>query len=97
MKSMSKGKFDNLDLDIRQNHLKEGMKLKYTQNDRLMDLLKDTLGTTLVESSPFDLTWGSGLRITHANAHSGNYEGQNLHGKLLMEVREEIAAEKDWN
>ncbi len=97
MKSMSKGKFDNLDLDIRQNHLKEGMKLKYTQNDRLMDLLKDTLGTTLVESSPFDLTWGSGLRITHVNAHSGNYEGQNLHGKLLMEVREEMAADKDWN
>ena len=97
MKGMARGKFDNLELDIKQNHIKEGMKLKYSQNERLMDLLKDTLGPSLVESSPFDLTWGSGLRLTHANAHSGNYQGQNLHGKLLMEVREEMAAEMDWS
>ncbi len=96
MKSMAKGKFDGLDLDIRQNHLKNGMKLKYGQCERLKTLLKDTLGTTLVESSPYDLTWGSGLRMTHALAHSGNYEGLNLHGKLLSEVRDEFQ-EEDWD
>ena len=97
IKSMARGKFEALDLDTKQNHIKNGMKLKYGQNERLLDLLKETRSTTLVESSPYDLTWGSGLRITHPNAHSNNYVGQNLHGKLLMEVREEFGRDMDWD
>ena len=64
MKQMAKGKFERLPLDTKQNTLKNGMLLKYGQNDHLMSLLKDTSGTVLAESSPFDLTWGTGKRIT---------------------------------
>ncbi len=96
MKSMAKGKFDKIDLDIKQQHVKDGMKLKYGQNERLKSLLKDTIGTTLAEASPFDQTWGTGRRMTHKEAFKG-WPGQNLHGKVLMEVRDEFAHEEDWD
>ncbi len=96
MKSMAKGKFDKIDLDIKQQHMRDGMKLKYGQNERLKALLKDSVGTTLAEASPFDQTWGTGRRMTHAEAFK-NWPGQNLHGKILMEVRDEFAHEEDWD
>ncbi len=95
IKSLSKGKFDSIDLDTKQNTVKKGMLLKYSQNDDLLELLKDTGTTVLAESNPFDKTWGTGLRITDANAHSQQWEGQNLHGKLLEEVRAELSG--DWD
>ena len=39
MKAMAKGKFDKIDLDIKQDHVKNGMKLKYSQNEDLKELL----------------------------------------------------------
>ncbi len=95
MKTMAKGKFDNLDVNVKMVNVKKGMMLKYGQNEDLKGLLMDTLGTTLAESSPFDKVWGTGLRMTHKDAFSKNYEGKNLHGKLLMEVRSQF--EPDWN
>ena len=96
MKSMAKGKFGKIDLDIKQDHVKNGMRLKYSQNEDLKQYLKDTGTTTLAESSPFDLTWGTGRRMTHDQAFDkNNWPGQNLHGKLLMEVRNEFA--EDWD
>ena len=95
MKAMAKGKFDKLDINVKMVNVKKGMLLKYGQNEDLQELLKDTLGTTLAESSPFDKVWGTGRRMTHKDAFSKNYEGKNLHGKLLMEVRSEF--EPDWD
>ena len=95
MKSYAKGKFDNIPLDTKQETVKKGMLLKYSQNDDLLELLKDTGNTVLAESSPFDKTWGTGRRITANNAHKQDWEGQNLHGKLLGEVRDELSG--DWD
>src|SRR6266702_4004109 len=39
----------------------EGNRLKFTQNPDLLQKLKDTNGTTLVEASPFDRLYGIGL------------------------------------
>ncbi len=97
MKQMAKGKFDRLPLDTKQNTLKNGMMLKYGQNERLMNLLKDTSGTVLAESSPFDLTWGTGKRITDPSAFSQNWQGQNLHGKLLGEALHELTRDETWD
>ncbi len=96
IKSLAKGKFDNIPLDTKQETVKKGMLLKYGQNDDLLELLVDTGTSVLAESSPFDKTWGTGVRITHENAHKQRtWEGQNLHGKLLEEVRRELLP--DWN
>ena len=95
MKQLAKGKFDGLDVDVKMVNLKKGMILKYGQNSDLQELLKDTLGTTLCEASPFDKVFGTGRRMTHKDAFSGNYEGKNLHGKILMEVRRHFEA--DWD
>ncbi len=94
MKALPKGKFDGLDVDVKMVNLKKGMLLKYGQNSDLKELLMDTQGTTFCEASPFDKVFGTGRRMTHKDAFSGNYEGMNLHGKVLMDVRREL--EEDW-
>ena len=96
IKSMGRDQFNNLDNDIKMNHMKQGMQLKYKQNERLKELLKDTGSGTLAESNPFDLFWGTGKRITDSSAFDRNWEGQNMTGRLLMEVRTELASEEDW-
>ncbi len=53
MKTMAKGKFNNLDIEVKMVNVKKGMELKYGQNQDLKGLLMDTLGTSLAESSPF--------------------------------------------
>lgn len=51
---------------------------KYTQNKELRDILLSTGRATIVEDSPFDYIWGTGK----------DGSGQNLLGKVLMELRE---------
>lgn len=53
------------------------------------DLLIETGNKTLVEASPFDRIWGIGYGVENAERNKGNW-GENLLGKALMEVRENI-------
>lgn len=60
--------------------------LKFAQNEDLKNVLMGTQGKMLVETSPFDRTWGIGF--SEANAvHNVNFWGQNKLGEALMWVR----------
>lgn len=77
----------------RERIVKAGNRAKFTQNADLLQLLLDTRGTTLVEASPYDKIWGIGLAATDPRAQDpATWKGQNLLGKILTELRDELAA-----
>jgi ribA/ribD-fused uncharacterized protein len=58
------------------------------------EALRATLGKMLVEGSPSDRIWGVGLaKDDPAIADEANWRGQNLLGRALMQVRQEIFPE----
>ena len=70
-----------------------GSRAKFAQNATLRQALLDTVGTELVEASPFDRIWGIGLAATDARATDpSQWRGQNLLGKILTRVRDELLA-----
>lgn len=65
--------------------------LKFTQNQYLMDVLLDTIGTTLVEAAPNDKIWGIGMTENNSDAYiREKWEGQNLLGEMLTLLRIEL-------
>lgn len=72
-----------------------GSRLKYTQNPALLEALLATRGTTLVEASPYDRIWGIGLGAKDPRAQNeATWKGQNLLGKILTKLRDELIAEE---
>lgn len=62
--------------------------LKYTQNKNLADKLLATGNLVLVECNPVDRIWGIGLTVDAAKETTPeNWNGKNLLGLVLMEVR----------
>jgi len=54
-------------------------------------LLISTEDKHIAEASPYDSVWGTGLDIeTTKQTLSSQWPGQNLLGKILMEVRDDI-------
>lgn len=71
-----------------------GSRAKFTQNEELKEMLLDTRGTTLVEASPFDRIWGVGLSANDPRIDDPKqWRGQNLLGKILTRLRDELLAE----
>lgn len=71
----------------------EGNRAKFTQNPELRARLLETAGTELVEASPYDRIWGIGLAASDPRAQDPKtWRGQNLLGKILTRLREELAA-----
>lgn len=69
----------------------EGNLLKFYQHKDLKEKLIATFPKILVEASPFDLIWGVGLEAEDdLILDEKNWKGQNLLGKVLMKVRDEI-------
>lgn len=69
----------------------EGNRLKFTQNQNLLEKLIETEGTTLVEASPRDCLYGIGLSATNPKAQNrSTWRGKNLLGELLTKLREEL-------
>lgn len=66
--------------DVKVDVMKTALKSKFTHNKAARDLLLSTKNRELIESSPFDYYWGCG----------GDGSGENVLGKLLMELREEL-------
>ena len=70
--------------------MKKGLFLKFSQNSDIKNKLIATGNRMLVEGSPYDKVWGSGLNkfttITFLK-EGRSLPGQNLLGKALMEVR----------
>lgn len=86
-----------------ENIVHKGAYLKFSQNEELKKYLISTNKAILVESSPYDKKWGIGMTAKDAknipsfwftSAEQKPKEdkriGNNLLGKILMEVRNEI-------
>lgn len=70
-----------------------GNHAKFSQNPQLRSFLTATAGEVLVEASPYDRVWGSGLGMADRNARNPSvWPGLNLLGFALMRVREELLA-----
>jgi len=68
----------------------EGCYAKFAQNTKIKEVLLKTEGE-LVEASPFDKVWGIGLDERKARMIDPElWPGQNLLGKVLTKVRENL-------
>lgn len=71
--------------------VKAGNRAKYEQNPYLKTALLDTGDAILAEASPKDTIWGIGLDAKDASVIDvDKWPGENLLGKILMELREPI-------
>ena len=64
---------------------------KFSQHAELKDYLLTTGDRVLVEASPVDAIWGTGLAADHPDAmQPAQWPGQNLLDFALMEVRDQL-------
>ena len=69
----------------------EGNKAKFGHNPDLKEFLLATGDSILVEASPYDKIWGIGMKASDPDCQNPNkWTGQNLLGKALMRVRNEL-------
>jgi len=70
--------------------------LKFSSSKEMKEeLLKDEYkGKGFVEASPFDKIWGIGISENYASDDESSWEGENLLGKVLDDVRNLIISEK---
>ena len=64
---------------------------KFSQNEPLKEFILSTGSKILVEASPYDKIWGIGMSASDENVTNPSlWQGQNLLGIALMEVRETL-------
>ena len=85
VKNFNQNKWDNFKYKIVLN----GVYLKCIQNQEIKHKLLDTENKIIVEASPYDEIWGIGFKEENALENIDDW-GQNLLGKCLMEVRENL-------
>lgn len=88
-------KVKNFDPNIWDEHkyeiVKQGNLLKFSQNEKFKEFLLSTNDKILVEASPYDKIWGIGMLESNPKAeHPSQWNGENLLGFALMEVRDEL-------
>lgn len=72
----------------------ECIDIKFSQNRDLRDKLLSTGKSLIVEGAYYDKLWGSGLDVSTTILYLTEGKmlpGQNLLGRALMEVREELS------
>ncbi|MHD0644263.1 NADAR family protein [Pseudomonas aeruginosa] len=68
---------------------------KFAQHKDLEELLLSTVGTELVEASPYDRVWGVGLSSDDPRIFDKKkWRGQNLLGQVLTNVRQRLLDRK---
>lgn len=76
---------------VRQVIVYKGLIAKFSQNDKLRDMLKATGDSILAECAVKDNIWGIGLSMKNPDRFEiSKWMGQNLLGYTLMMVREVI-------
>lgn len=65
-------------------------KLKFTQNPELLDLLLDT-GDSILQEATTGPDWGISASIRSKAARENTGQGENLFGKILMQLRSEFS------
>lgn len=82
---------DDVWLENRFEIVKKANLHKFNQNPDLKRFLLSTNEKVLVEASPVDPIWGIGMASDHKNSSNPlEWEGLNLLGFALMEVRDEL-------
>lgn len=65
---------------------------KFSQNPELKDFLLGTNKRVIVEASPYDKIWGIGMSADNSSVNNPlQWQGENLLGFCLMEVRDMLA------
>ena len=67
---------------------------KFNQNPHLLEKLLGTGDKTLVEATQ-DIKWGIGASLNSGILKRGEAKGENLQGKILMSVRDQLRSEAD--
>lgn len=76
---------------IKYDRMYSAVYAKFSQNEKIKQLLLDTGIRTLVEASPIDRIWGVGLHYDDdLILDESNWKGKNLLGKVLMDVRQQF-------
>ena len=88
-----KGFNDNVWDMVKYHIMKDAVYAKFSQNENLKKFLlsPDFEGKDFVEGSPFDGVWG--VKMDYRNPdidNPENWNGENLLGKVLNEVREKL-------
>lgn len=76
---------------VRESTMLDINKLKFKQNPHLIEMLIATGNRTLQEATT-NPTWGIGAGIRSKAAKDNTGKGANLFGKILMQLRSELAA-----
>lgn len=78
---------------VRYDKMVEVLRAKFTE-PFMRDILLRTGDRIIVEASPYDRIWGVGLDVEDACIlDEKNWQGQNLLGEALMDVRAELKGE----
>ena len=86
---------DKVWIKVREEIVYRGVREKFRQNPELAEKLKKTGEEIIAECAVKDRIWGIGLSMKDENRHCiDRWRGQNLLGKILMRVREEIKHQK---
>lgn len=80
-----------IDNKLKEDIVYEGNLLKFSQNPILKKFLMETKDLIIVEASPYDKIWGIGMSEDDSDIHDElKWKGQNLLGKAIMKVREQL-------
>lgn len=85
VKNFDSKKWDSVKYEI----VKKGLRAKFTQDSSLKEYLLKYKGFQFVEASPYDRIWGIGFEKDNAMSNIDKW-GQNLLGKILTELSQEI-------
>lgn len=76
---------------VRQIIVYDGLMAKFSQNEKLKEMLKETGSSILAECAVNDVIWGIGLSMTDPRADDPKkWKGRGLLGYSLMLVREKM-------
>ncbi len=79
---------------VRQIVVYEGLLAKFSQNDDLKQLLLATGDEPMAECAATDRIWGNGMSMSDPErSDRAKWQGQNLMGYTLMQVRERLRGE----
>src|SRR5699024_11802900 len=82
---------DKIWIKVREEIVYKGVREKFRQNPELAENLEKTGEEIIAECAVKDRIWGIGLSMKDENRFSTDkWRGQNLLGKILMQVREDI-------